>query len=151
LHITGDITYLHYSTTAHLLPMYREQSSSSCFSLPSLLEPSSSFRPLQNTLKTQQLKRSPLPQVYLPFSYTLSPAPLVTKLPLSLRLRALHPSYMSIHTFSTFPHLHYTDGGSWPFILPSHIFLHVALSTVASSVTTILCSCSKLFPGLILA
>lgn len=72
-------------------------------------------------------------------------------LPLSLKLRALPSSYMSIHIFSTLPQLHSTDSGSWLFILPSCICFHVAQSTQASSVTIIVCSCSNLSPELILA
>lgn len=52
LNITGDIIYLQYSTTAHLLPTHWESSASSSLSLPSLLEPLSSLRPLGNNLKT---------------------------------------------------------------------------------------------------
>lgn len=63
---------------------------------------------LRNTLKTQQLKRSPLPQVCSPFSYILSPALLLTTLAFVLQGQSsdfilhvhshfLHPSPSSLH------------------------------------------------------
>lgn len=108
LHITGDIIYLQYSTAVHLLPAHWEPSSSSCLSLPSLLEHISSLWPLSNPLKTQQMKRSPLPQVCSPFSYILSPAPLFPTLAHVLKAQSsafilhvhphfLHPSPPSLH------------------------------------------------------
>lgn len=106
LRITGDIIYLQYSTTAHLLPAHWEPSSSSCLSLPSLLEPLFSLRPLRNALKTQRLQGSPLLQVCPPFSFILSPAPLFTTFVLKAQSSAFilqvhshfhHPSPPSLH------------------------------------------------------
>lgn len=92
LNITGDIIYSQHSTTAHLLPTHWEPSANSSLSLPSLLEPLPSLRPLGNKLKTAAEEISfatGLPSFFLhPFTT------------LALGLRALPSSY----TF-TFLHL----------------------------------------------
>lgn len=131
--LAGDIIYLQYSNTAHLLPTHWEPSSSSC------------LWDLSETHWKHSSGRDLLCHRSAFFFITsFHQLPFSPYLPLSLRLRALPSSCMSIHILNTLPQLHYTNDGIWLFIPSSHIHFHIAPFTQPSSVSIILCCCWNL-------
>lgn len=136
-HITGDIIYLQYSTTAHLLSTHQQTLSNLHVPLPSLLERFFliwfSLESLRNPLKTLQLC---LQSAFLLFCI-ISPAPLFTRLTIALKTQSsafillVPPLYLHLSSCSAGAEL-------------IHLSLCCLIPYKPTPVTIILCSCSIL-------